>query len=58
MKVDGLGIKALQKEFEKKSENGKIPLIIQSKDSEKTRLVELQFGEPAARPKQEVLPAP
>ena len=58
VKVDGLGIKALQKEFEKKSENGKIPLIIQSKDSEKTRLVELQFGDPAAQPKQEVSPAP
>jgi hypothetical protein len=58
MKVDGLGIKALQNEFEKKSENGKIPLIIQAKDSEKTRLVELQFSEPAAQPKKDVLPVP
>jgi len=41
-----------------KSENGKIPLIIQAKDSEKTRLVELQFSEPAAQPKKEVPPAP
>ena len=58
VKVDGLGIKALQKEFEKKSENGRIPLIIQAKDSEKTRLVELQFSEPAVQPKTEVPPAP
>jgi hypothetical protein len=45
-------------EFEKKSENGKIPLIIQAKDSEKTRLVELQFSEPAAQPKPEVPSTP
>jgi hypothetical protein len=43
---------------EKKSENGKIPLIIQAKDSEKTRLVELQFGEPAAQPKHGVPSTP
>ena len=44
--------------FEKKSENGKIPLIIQAKDPGKTRLVELQFGEPTAQSKKEVRPAP
>jgi hypothetical protein len=47
VKVDGLGIKALQKEFEKKSVDGKIPLVIQAKDSAQTRMVELQFGKPA-----------
>ena len=53
VKVDGLSIKALQKEWEKKSVDGKIPLVIQAKDSEQTRTVELQFGEPADRTKKE-----
>ncbi len=49
VKVDGLGIGELKREFERPSANGMIRLTIQAKDSAATRIVELQFSEPSAR---------
>jgi S1-C subfamily serine protease len=46
VKVNGLGIRALRKEFETKAVDGKVTLLIQSKDSKETRTVVLQFTEP------------
>jgi predicted metalloprotease with PDZ domain len=51
VKVEGLGLKELQREFETKSVNGKITLLIQAKDSNTTRTVELQFNEPPPQEK-------
>jgi C-terminal processing protease CtpA/Prc len=48
VKVDGLGIGELKREFEKPSANGMISLTIQAKDSGATKVVELQFSEPSA----------
>lgn len=45
MKVEGLKIKELKKLFERKTEDGKIPLTIQSKDSGVIRKVVLQWSE-------------
>ena len=59
VKVDGLSIKELQKQFEMPSETGKILLVIQAKDSKKARTVELQFHEaPNTEPNQPVVPTP
>jgi predicted metalloprotease with PDZ domain len=59
VKVDGLGIKELQKQFEMPSETGKVLLLIQAKDSGKTRTVELQFHEaPSTEPNQALVPTP
>jgi predicted metalloprotease with PDZ domain len=49
VKVEGLGIGELKREFEKPSANGMIPLTIRVKDSDATRVVELQFSEPSAQ---------
>jgi len=46
VKVDGLGIKQLQNEFEIKAVEGKVTLLIQSKGSNETRTVVLQFTGP------------
>lgn len=43
VKVDGLGIDELRNEFETKAVDGKVTLLIQSKGSEETRTVVLQF---------------
>ncbi len=59
VKVEGMGLKELQREFEMKTETGKVQLVIQAKDSTKTRIVELQFGEPAIpEPNQPITPTP
>ena len=43
VKVEGLGIKELQEEFETKAVDGKVPLLIESKNSNETRTVVLQL---------------
>jgi S1-C subfamily serine protease len=43
VKVEGLGLEELQNEFQTKAEDGKVPLLIQSKGSDETRTVVLQF---------------
>jgi S1-C subfamily serine protease len=64
VKVEGLGLKELQEQFATKAVNGKVTLLVQAKNSEETRTVELQFtkassvkgaAEPPAEPSQ---PAP
>jgi len=60
VKVEGLGLKELQDEFAAKAVNGKVTLLVQSKGSDETRTVELQFtkaamlnspNQPSAEPK-------
>jgi predicted metalloprotease with PDZ domain len=59
VKVDGLGIKELLKQFEMPSETGKVLLLIQAKDSGKTRTVELQFHEaPNTEPNEALVSTP
>jgi C-terminal processing protease CtpA/Prc len=59
VKVDGLSIKELKKQFEMPSETGKVLLVIQAKDSAKTRTVELQFHEaPNTERNQPIAPTP
>jgi len=46
VKVDGLGLEELRDEFVTKAVDGKITLLIQSKGSDETRTVVLQFPAP------------
>ena len=46
VKVEGLGLEELQSQFETKAVDGKVPLLIQSKKSDETRTVVLQFSDP------------
>ncbi len=49
VKVEGLGLEELQKEFEAEAVDGKVPLLIQAKGSNKTRTVVLQFTDHAQK---------
>jgi S1-C subfamily serine protease len=54
VKVEGLNLKELQDEFAAKAVNGKVTLLVQSRNSEETRTVELQFTK--ASPLKEATP--
>jgi hypothetical protein len=58
VKVDGLGIKELRNEFETKAVDGKITLLIQSKDSKETRTIVLQFTDPLPKTEPNQSPEP
>ena len=49
VKVEGLAIEELQSQFETKAVDGKVPLLIQSRGSDETRTVVLQFSDPSRK---------
>lgn len=59
VKVEGLGLKELQEQFATKAVKGKVTLLVQARNSDETRTVELQFSKaPAVKEPTEPSPAP